>query len=33
MANLKRVKFLDPELDLPTRPDPSSMTAEYIRKK
>jgi hypothetical protein len=33
MANLKRVKFLDPEFDAPTRPDHGSMGAEYMKKK
>ena len=34
MANLKRVKFLDPEFEAPTRAnDPASMSAEYIKRK
>ena len=34
MANLKRVKFLDPEFEAPTRQnDPASMSAEYIKRK
>ena len=34
MANLKRVKFLDPEFEAPTKAhDPASMSAEYIKRK
>ena len=34
MANLKRVKFLDPEFEAPTRQrDHASMSAEYLKKK
>ena len=34
MANLKRVKFLDPEFEAPSRAnDPASMSAEYIKRK
>lgn len=32
MANLKRVKFLDPEFEAPVK-DPAAMSAEYMRRK
>ena len=32
MANLKRVKFLDPEFEAPAK-DPAAMSAEYMRRK
>ena len=32
MANLKRVKFLDPEFEAPVR-DAGSMSAEYLKRK
>lgn len=33
MANLKTVKFLDPESDMPCRPDEAQVSANYIKKK
>ena len=34
MGNLKRVKFLDPEFEAPTRQaNNASMSAEYLKKK